>query len=160
VELRKMSRSPSIAPGDTRDIYLVLGDFGHLGRAGRQTDEAGADRSTLIRNLIEGQYENRVAFNTSEVWSRDVTFDIADKLRHRYIEYDDAPASLIEFLPTANQHWSHAMNDTILAYLVSLAIIAIGMFVITALSAASVVYISIGVPTFVVGLLSLLGELR
>ena len=70
--------SPSIAPnGLERDIYLVLDDFGRLGLAWRETDEAGTNRPMLIRNLLEGQYENPariVAFNTAEGWSRDVTF--------------------------------------------------------------------------------------
>jgi hypothetical protein len=38
----------------------------------------------LVRNLLEGQYENPVrivVFNTAEGWSRDVTVDIADELR-------------------------------------------------------------------------------
>jgi hypothetical protein len=82
-----MPYSPSIVPQDTnRDVYLVLDDFGRLGRAWRETDEAGASRPTLVRNLLEGQYENPVrivAFNTAEGWSRDVTIDIADELRRR-----------------------------------------------------------------------------
>ena len=63
-----MSCSPSIVPDE--DIYLVLDDFGpSLGRAWRETDEAGANRATLIRNLLDGQYEDPVrivAFNTAE----------------------------------------------------------------------------------------------
>jgi len=62
----------------------VLDDFGHRGRAWRETDEAGTDRATLVRDLVEDQYENPVrvvAFNTAEGWSRDVTIDIADELR-------------------------------------------------------------------------------
>jgi hypothetical protein len=158
-----MSRSPSIVPED--DIYLVLDDFGRLGRAWRETDEAGASRTTLVRNLLEGQYENPVrivAFNTTEGWSRDVTIDIADELRRRYVEYDDVPASVLKFLETANRHWGHAMSDTILAYFVSLVILASGVFwiVMAAYSAASVVYIAIGVPTVVVGLVSFFTELR
>jgi hypothetical protein len=39
-----------------------------------------------------------VAFNTAEGWSRDVTVDIADELRRRFAEYDDAPASVEELL--------------------------------------------------------------
>ena len=31
-----------------------------------------------------------VAFNTAEGWSRDVTMDIADELRRRFAEYDEA----------------------------------------------------------------------
>jgi hypothetical protein len=55
-----MSHSPSIVPDE--DIYLVLDDFGpSLGRAWRETDEAGAGRATLVRNLLEGQYEDPFA---------------------------------------------------------------------------------------------------
>jgi hypothetical protein len=49
-----MRTSPSIAPhGGHEDIYIVLDDFGRLGRAWRETDEAGASR---VRNLLDGQY--------------------------------------------------------------------------------------------------------
>ena len=78
-------RSLSIVPKG--DIYLVLDDFGPLGRAWRETDEAGADRTTLVRNLLDGQYEDPVcivAFNTAEGWSRDVTQEIADEVRRRF----------------------------------------------------------------------------
>ena len=92
--------SPSIAPnGLEREIYFVLDDFGHLGRAWRETDEAGTNRAALVRNLLDGQYENPVrivAFNTAEGWSRDV--DIADELRRRYVEYDEVPEGVLEFL--------------------------------------------------------------
>jgi hypothetical protein len=108
VELRIMPRSPSIIPEDAhRDIYLVLDDFGSLGRVWRETDEAGTNRTWMIRSLLEGQYENPVrivAFNTAEGWSRDVTFDIADELRRRYIEYDEVPVSVLRFLETAIRH--------------------------------------------------------
>ena len=74
-----MRRSPSIAPGRDQDTYLVLDDFGRLGRAWSATDVAGASRSTPVRDMLDGQYENPVriiAFNTAEGWSRDVTVDI------------------------------------------------------------------------------------
>ena len=97
-----MRSSPPIAPnGHEQDIYLVLDDFGRLGRAWRETDEAGASRSTLVRNLLDGQYENPVrivAFNTAEGWSRDMTVDIADELRRRYVEGDDVAESLLAFM--------------------------------------------------------------
>ncbi len=77
--------SPSIIPEDTeRDIYIVLEDFGHLGRAWRETDETKADRATLLQYLREGQYEHPVrivAFNAAQGWSRDVTDEIADEVR-------------------------------------------------------------------------------
>jgi hypothetical protein len=73
----------------------------------RETDEAGANRATLVRNLLDGQYEDPVrivAFNTAQGWSRDVTVDIADELRRRYVEYDEAPESVLKFLEAANRH--------------------------------------------------------
>jgi hypothetical protein len=69
--------------------------------------QAGANRTTLVRNLLEGHYENPVrivAFNSAEGWSRDVTLDIADELRRRYVEYDEVPASILKFLETASRH--------------------------------------------------------
>ena len=102
-----MPRSPSLVPEDThRDVYLVLDDFGHLGSSWRETDEAGTDRETLIRDLIEDQYQNPVrivAFNTAEGWSRDVTVDIADELRRRFDEFGEAPDSVLQFME-ANRH--------------------------------------------------------
>jgi hypothetical protein len=96
-----MRTSPSIARHDGhQDIYIVLDDFGSLGRAWRETDEAGANRAALIRNLLDGQYENPVrvvAFNTTEGWSRDVTVDIADEVRRRFVEYDEVPEAVLAF---------------------------------------------------------------
>ena len=53
--------------------YLVIEYFGQLGRAFVETDLAKADRETIIRNFISGQYENAlrvVGLNTAEGWSR------------------------------------------------------------------------------------------
>ena len=102
-----MPHRATLVPGEEthRDVYLVLDDFGSLGRVWRETDEAGTNGATLIRNLLDGQYENPVriiAFNTAEGWSRDVTVDIADELRRRYVEYDEVPEGVPEFLE-ANQ---------------------------------------------------------
>jgi hypothetical protein len=97
--------SPSIVSGGEKDTYLVLDDFGRLGRAWRETDEAGTSRATLVRNLLDGQYENPVrvvAFNTAEGWSRDVTLDIVDELRRRYVEYGEVPEEVLTFME-ANQ---------------------------------------------------------
>jgi hypothetical protein len=93
----------TLVPEDNthRDVYLVLDDFGRLGRAWRETDEAATDRATLVRNLLEGQYENPVrivAFNTAEGWSRDVTIDIANELRRRYVEFGELPDKIVNFM--------------------------------------------------------------
>src|SRR5690242_13145715 len=68
-ELR-MSSSPSVVPGnEDRDVYLVLDDFGRLGRSWREAGEEGTDRATVFRALLEGQYNAPVrviAFNIAE----------------------------------------------------------------------------------------------
>jgi hypothetical protein len=79
-------RSPSIVPGFDVDVYVVLDDFGNIGRAYREVDEDAADRSTVIRRLLEGQYNDPVriaAFNTSQGWSRDVSGEIAREIKER-----------------------------------------------------------------------------
>jgi hypothetical protein len=102
-----MRVSPSVSPRRVdRDTYLVLDNFGALGRAWRETDEESADRETVIRDLLTGEYEGPVrivAFNTVEGWSRDVTMDIADELRRRYVECDEVSASVLGFVETAKR---------------------------------------------------------
>jgi hypothetical protein len=39
-----------------------------------------------------------VAFNTAEGWSRDVTEDISDELRRRFVEFGEVPDSILDFL--------------------------------------------------------------
>jgi hypothetical protein len=82
-------RSPGLIPhipGFNVEVYLVLDDFGRVGRAYREVDENEADKETLIRNMLSGEYEKPVrvvAFNTSEGWSRDVSEDIAREVCQR-----------------------------------------------------------------------------
>jgi hypothetical protein len=70
-------------------------------------DRSGKDRPRdADRDLVEGQYNfliRIVAFDTAEGWSRDVTMDIADELRRRYVEFGEVPDSITEFLET-NRH--------------------------------------------------------
>ena len=80
--------TPPLAPKLTDDVtvYLVLNDFGALGRAYVETDEANASERDVISNIGGGQYSKPirvVAFNTAEGWSRDVTEDIAEALLER-----------------------------------------------------------------------------
>ena len=96
-----MRTSPSIAPfGPEQDTYLVLDDFGRLGQAWRETNVDTANRETIIRHLLSGEFNNPVriiAFNTAEGWSRDVTVDIADEVRQLCVETDDVPNSILQF---------------------------------------------------------------
>jgi hypothetical protein len=97
-----MRTSPSIVPHEAdQDTYLVLDDFGRIGCSWRETDAERADRETLIRELVDGQYRHPiriVAFNSSEGWCRDVTVDIADELRRRYVEFGEVPDSILGFM--------------------------------------------------------------
>ena len=86
--MRMSDRSPSIVPpGDDRDVYLVLDEFGgRIGQAWRETDVEHTGRETVNTDLLDGQYSNPVrvvAFNTAEGWSRDVSDDIGNELRRR-----------------------------------------------------------------------------
>ena len=98
-----MRTAPSIIPSDVGpDIYLVLDRLNHrLGRVWRETDEEDTDFETVIRHLLEGQYNNPVrvvAFNTAEAWSRDASDDIADELRHRCADRGEVPEYIEDFL--------------------------------------------------------------
>jgi hypothetical protein len=97
-----MPHSPSIVPEEAdRDVYLVLQDFGPLGRAWGEIDESKTDLETLLRYLLEGQYENPVkivAFNIAQGWSRDVTSSVANALRKACPDSDEIPPSLQDFL--------------------------------------------------------------
>ncbi len=77
---------------DDVTVYLILEDFGQLGRAFLESDIAEADRETIIRKFISGQYEKAlrvVAFNTAEGWSRDLSEDIAGEVLDRAYDADE-----------------------------------------------------------------------
>jgi hypothetical protein len=100
-----MSRAPSIVPDALdRDVYLVLDDFGGTrGRAWHETSQTRADRASLIRDLLDGQFSapvRIVAFNTAEGWSRDVTTEIANEMRRLCMEYGEVSESVSLFLET------------------------------------------------------------
>jgi hypothetical protein len=66
-----MSRRASEYPDDVT-VYLVLNDY-RTGLAYVETTAEEADRETIIRNFLSGQYSNAlrvVAFNTAEGWSQ------------------------------------------------------------------------------------------
>src|ERR1700722_1528924 len=82
-------RSASIAPGRSGDVvYLVLDDFGLIGKAYREIAPGEADEEEIINNLISGQYsrpQRVVAFSLSEGVARDVTTEVALKVLKRAI---------------------------------------------------------------------------
>jgi hypothetical protein len=73
--------APSLVPNHPdAETYLVLDDFGKLGRAYREADPDRADRGTVVQSLVSGEYTNPIsitAFNLAEGWVRDVSEDVA-----------------------------------------------------------------------------------
>jgi hypothetical protein len=99
----RRSWTPSIVPnGDNRTIYLVLNDFGPLGRAYCEASEDRSDMETTISDLLSGQYDNParvVAFNIADRWSEDVSEDIAREIMRRVgLAGDAVPPSLVGFI--------------------------------------------------------------
>jgi hypothetical protein len=96
---------PSLVPGIERDVYLVLDDFGRMGCAWRETNVADTDLEAVIDDLLEGQYSNPIRvidLNVSEGWVRDVSEEIAQKLRQRCAnESRELPYSLHELVEQA-----------------------------------------------------------
>ena len=83
--MRKVE-SPPTAPGFDVDVYLVLDDFGPIGRAYREADETQTDRETVIQNFLSGEYNNPVrvvCFNTAQGSSRDATLEIVREIQER-----------------------------------------------------------------------------
>jgi hypothetical protein len=98
---RSRSVVPKIREEEDRDVYLVLDSVGDRGLAWRETVAGDTARATLVRDLLDGQYEDPVrivAFNTTEGWSRDVTEKIADELEEYCADLDEIPAYLRDFL--------------------------------------------------------------
>jgi hypothetical protein len=100
-----MRQSPSIIPTDRldRDIYLVLEDF-HDGAVWVETGEDQTDLSTVIEDLLTGQYDRLlrvVVFNAAERSAHDATVEIAEELDRRIsTEGREVSEALQEFIET------------------------------------------------------------
>jgi hypothetical protein len=73
----------SLAHQPSGTVHLVLEDFGVLGRAYHETDEAHADAATIVERILRGDYSAPVqviAFNLESGWVRDVSAQIARAL--------------------------------------------------------------------------------
>jgi hypothetical protein len=83
-------RSTDEYPDDVT-VYLILSDY-RTGLAYVETAADEADRETVIRNFLSGQYSNAlrvVAFNTAESWSQDVSENIVSEVLERAVDGDD-----------------------------------------------------------------------
>jgi hypothetical protein len=47
-------------PGLDYSVHMVLNDFGPLGRAYVEADEAQADKATIVENILSGVYSHPV----------------------------------------------------------------------------------------------------
>jgi hypothetical protein len=99
----KSKEAPSIIPGeDDQNVYLVVDDFGYIGRCWRETNVNSTDLETVITDLLDGQYHDPVrvvGFNTAEGWARDVSGEIAAEIRRRRdLQIADIPAGLEAFM--------------------------------------------------------------
>ena len=95
--------TPSIVPNDDdQTVYIVVDDFGSIGRSYRETDLERSDLETVIMGMLEGQYQNPVrvvGFNTAEGWARDVSADVAHEVRYRCdLQMRDVPFYLEDFV--------------------------------------------------------------
>jgi hypothetical protein len=102
MRLRRSWTSSIVPNGHDQTVYLVLDDFGRLGRAYRETDAERADLESVISDLMSGQNSNPlrvVAFNTAEHWAEDASEDIAREIMRRVeLAGDDLPSSLAAFV--------------------------------------------------------------
>jgi hypothetical protein len=74
---------PRVVPAPDLELHFVLCDFGALGIAYVETAPTEADRDTIIRNMMSGEYDHPlhvIAANPAKGWARDVSEDIARAL--------------------------------------------------------------------------------
>jgi hypothetical protein len=113
-----MARPAPDYPIDDVTVYLVEEDFGQHARGFVKTDAAEADRETIIRNLISGQYSaplRVIAFNTAEGWSRDASEDIANEVFDRAFDADEMLADGTKRFRSARDPGREATASTVSA---------------------------------------------
>jgi hypothetical protein len=101
--MRRSGWTPSIVPNDDdQTAYIVVDDFGPIGRSYRETDVGRADLEAIIMGMLGGQYSDPVrviGFNTAEGWSQDVSADLAHEVRQRCdLQMRDVPFYLENFV--------------------------------------------------------------
>jgi hypothetical protein len=75
--------SPPLVPQVNHQIHFVLCAFGRHGHAYVETDPGQADRQTVVRNFIAGEYDHPIsvmACNLAEGWCRDISESIAREI--------------------------------------------------------------------------------
>jgi hypothetical protein len=70
---------PSCPGGADQIVYLIVDSFGANGTVYRETEVERTDLETIIGDLMSGQFDDParvIAFDTLELWSKDVAADI------------------------------------------------------------------------------------
>jgi hypothetical protein len=96
--------TPSIVPNDDdHTAYIVVDDFGPIGRAYLETDLERADLEAVIMGMLEGQYKNPVRVGADvahevryrcDLQMRDVPFYLEDFVERNEGRYHDVQLSL------------------------------------------------------------------
>jgi hypothetical protein len=64
--MRRSNWTPSIVPnGDDQNVYIVIDDFGRLGRAYRETDVERVDLEAVIMDMLEVNFRTRSGSSVS-----------------------------------------------------------------------------------------------
>ena len=74
-----MASRATLVPASDATLHFVLCDFGTLGNAYIETDPNEADRRTIVRGMVSGEYGRPlkvIAVQPDGTW-RDVSFEIA-----------------------------------------------------------------------------------
>lgn len=82
--MRRVPSAPSLVPRRPGPTYVVLDDFGQLGRAYRETDPQRSDIGSVISDFLTGQYNDPVrviAFDIDQGWSQDASAEVAAELQ-------------------------------------------------------------------------------
>jgi hypothetical protein len=76
----RASLVPSQPGASAGPVYLVVDDFGRLGRAWREIDEECTREADIVHMIVTNEFHRPVkvtAFDVEEGWARDVTEDVA-----------------------------------------------------------------------------------
>jgi hypothetical protein len=90
--------SPSLVPQVNQEVHFVLCKFGS-GQAYVETDPTEADRASIVRNFIAGEYDQPIsvlACNQAEGWARDVSESIAREIMQVDVELTDGTREFVE----------------------------------------------------------------
>jgi hypothetical protein len=103
----------SLVPSLNEEVHFVL-CVGRAGLAYVETDPAKADATTVVQNLLHGQYHRPLrvlAFNADEGWARDVSEAMAAKVRD--VAARDGRELTSGTLAFIEDHVGHALQPTL-----------------------------------------------